>query len=231
MNATDTRKDKSSSPDSLREQLYHYLQNAMLKGTLEYGKFIDQDRICSDLGVSKAPLRDALIRLEAEGFVTILPRRGVFLTPLSSDFIKSAYQIIGSVEADCMNEVFHLLTKKHIAQFERSNALQYDYLIHEQYEKYFLENIAFHDIFLSLAKNVLLKKIIDPLRMRLCHFPQREYLKSWELENLQTHQRIIDSIMKGNRAAAVSIIRVEHWGWDNHKDFVEKYYSDVNMKD
>ena len=223
-------KENSSSPDSLREHLYVYLQNAMMKGTLEYGKFLDQDAICNELGVSKAPLRDALIRLEAEGFVTILPRRGVLITPLTVDFIRSAYQIIGAVEADCMEEVFWQLKKSHIQQFEKSNALQYDYLVHEQYEDYYLENLAFHNIFLSLSKNVLLKKTLDPLRQRLYHFPRRKYVKNWEMEHLQDHQRLIDSIKKGNKDAAVSIIRVEHWGWQNHKDFIEKYYVDWKME-
>ena len=62
--------------DSLRERVYQYLKDAMSAGKLRYGEFLDQDSICETLEVSKTPLRDALIRLEAEGFVTILPRKG-----------------------------------------------------------------------------------------------------------------------------------------------------------
>ena len=78
--------------DSLRERVYQYLKDAMSAGKLRYGEFLDQDSICETLEVSKTPLRDALIRLEAEGFVTILPRKGVYINPISLDFIKSAYQ-------------------------------------------------------------------------------------------------------------------------------------------
>lgn len=107
--------------DSLRERVYQYLKDAMSAGKLRYGEFLDQDSICETLEVSKTPLRDALIRLEAEGFVTILPRKGVYINPISQDFIKSAYQIIGSIEADCLNEVFNKLTAYHVRQFEASN--------------------------------------------------------------------------------------------------------------
>ena len=100
--------------DSLRERVYQYLKDAMSAGKLRYGEFLDQDSICETLEVSKTPLRDALIRLEAEGFVTILPRKGVYINPISLDFIKSAYQIIGSIEADCLNEVFNKLTIRNI---------------------------------------------------------------------------------------------------------------------
>ncbi len=104
--------------DSLRERVYQYLKDAMSAGKLRYGEFLDQDSICETLEVSKTPLRDALIRLEAEGFVTILPRKGVYINPISLDFIKSAYQIIGSIEADCLNEVFNKLTAYHVRLFE-----------------------------------------------------------------------------------------------------------------
>ena len=52
--------------DSLRERVYQYLKDAMSAGKLRYGEFLDQDSICETLEVSKTPLRDALIRLEAE---------------------------------------------------------------------------------------------------------------------------------------------------------------------
>ena len=51
--------------DSLRERVYQYLKDAMSAGKLRYGEFLDQDSICETLEVSKTPLRDALIRLEA----------------------------------------------------------------------------------------------------------------------------------------------------------------------
>ena len=105
-----TEDKNDGKQDSLRERVYQYLKDAMSSGVLSYGEFLDQDQICERLEVSKTPLRDALIRLEAEGFVTILPRKGVHINPITPDFIKSAYQIIGSIEADCINEVFHKLT-------------------------------------------------------------------------------------------------------------------------
>ena len=61
------QQDATPAPkqDSLREQVYQYLKDAMSEGTLRYGEFLDQDIICERLNVSKTPLRDALIRLEA----------------------------------------------------------------------------------------------------------------------------------------------------------------------
>ena len=187
--------------ESLRERVYQYLKDAMSAGKLRYGEFLDQDSICETLEVSKTPLRDALIRLEAEGFVTILPRKGVYINPISLDFIKSAYQIIGSIEADCLNEVFN-----------------------NDYTEYYDENIRFHGIFLSLSENILLEQTLIPLRRRLYDFPRRQYSYEWESMNLYTHQRFIDSVKLGNREAAVSIFRIEHWSYEVHKKYFKLYY-------
>ena len=65
--------------DSLREQVYRYINGAMAEGRLKPGDILNQESVCEALKVSRAPLRDALIRLEAEGLITIVPRRGVYI--------------------------------------------------------------------------------------------------------------------------------------------------------
>lgn len=220
----ETAPKEEPKPDSLRERVYQYLKDAMSAGKLRYGEFLDQDGICETLEVSKTPLRDALIRLEAEGFVTILPRKGVYINPITPSFIKSAYQIIGSIEADCLNEVFDKLTAYHVRLFEASNEKQWDLLKKNDYVNYYEENIRFHNIFLSLSENTLLEQTLIPLRRRLYDFPLRQYSYEWEAMNLNTHQRFIDSVKLGNRQAAVSIFRIEHWSYEVHKKYLKLYY-------
>lgn len=220
------QQDASPAPkqDSLREQVYQYLKDAMSEGTLRYGEFLDQDIICERLNVSKTPLRDALIRLEAEGVVSILPRKGVQINPITPEFIRSAYQIIGAIEVDCLNEVFEKLTPQHVEEFEASNERQWNLLKNDNYMEYYEENIRFHNIFLNLSSNTLLDQTLIYLRRRLYDFPRRSYSYEWEAFNLETHRRFIDSVRYGNKAAAMSIFRVEHWSFDVHKKFFKLYY-------
>ena len=150
--------------NSLRERVYRHLEAALREGQLHHGTCLDQDRLCEELGVSRTPLRDALLRLEAEGFVTIQPRKGVYITPVSDAFVKSACQILGALEADCLDTVFPLLTSRHIRQLEESNKRQEQFLERRQAVEYHAENARFHDIFLSLSSNTLLYQTIGPLR-------------------------------------------------------------------
>lgn len=225
--------ENNEKNSSLRERVYTYLTEGMATGKLHYGKYIDQSAICRELSISKAPLRDALIRLEAEGFVTILPNRGVFIKPLTIDVIKAAYQIIGALEADCIDKNFHKFTSEHIKQLEESNELQRLFLETERYKEYYSENIYFHNIFISLAENVLIDEVLIPLRRRLYDFPRRSYSLEWENVHLEEHRRFIESLKKGNRIAAVSIFRDEHWSFEVHKKYFSTYYTFdyVNDKD
>lgn len=222
-------KKKSSATDEtqngpLSERVYRYITEGMDTGQLHYGEFLDQDKICEQLEVSKTPLRDALIRLEIEGFIVSYPRKGAYINPLTREFIKSAYQIVGAIEADCIDEVFGKPTAYHIRKFEASNQLQRELLEKGQFVEYYKENINFHNIFLELSENCLLSQILMPLRKRLYNFPLREYSYEWEDMNLKTHQRFIDAVQLGNRQGAVSIFRVEHWSFEVHKKYLKRYY-------
>ena len=62
--------------------MYDYLRDAINRGELNPGVYLDLNEIGDSLGISRTPLRDAFIQLEVEGFVTILPRRGVMVNAL-----------------------------------------------------------------------------------------------------------------------------------------------------
>ena len=143
--------------------------------------------------------------------MTIQPRKGVYITPVSDAFVKSACQILGALEADCLDTVFPLLTSRHIRQLEESNKRQEQFLERRQAVEYHAENARFHDIFLSLSSNTLLYQTIGPLRRRLDMLPDHPlaYEQAWAA--LNDHCRIIDSLKMKNRTAAVSVLRHEHW--------------------
>ena len=84
---------------SLRQQIYEYLQKEIQAGRLVPGSFIKLNEISEHLGVSKTPLRDAIIQMECEGFVSILPRRGVLLKRLTLEEIKDILEILGALES------------------------------------------------------------------------------------------------------------------------------------
>ena len=208
---------------SLREQVYQFFWQEMQSGILAPGASINLNEISSKLGISKTPLRDALIQLETEGFVTILPRRGVIVNKLPLHEVKSCYEILGALESSVISSVFDKIRTSHIEQMEDLNTEQIKALNYGEYEHYYRLNLAFHDVFLNLSDNDLLKKILAPIKRRLYDFPRRDYIKEWEMINIDEHNRLITCIKKGNRIGAASIIKDEHWNFDYHQKYLKNF--------
>ena len=61
----------------LRTQVYEYLREALRTGKIKPGMFISINQVVKELGISRTPMRDALLQLQTEGFVTFLSQRGI----------------------------------------------------------------------------------------------------------------------------------------------------------
>jgi DNA-binding GntR family transcriptional regulator len=209
---------------SLREQVYAYLRDEMQTGNLLPGAPLNLNEISQRLGVSKTPLRDALIQLEVEGFVTIEPRRSVVVNGLTLQDVKNAYDIIGALEASAIQDVFPRLNAAHIQRLEALNADQYRAIEDRDFERYYRKNLEFHDQFLNLSDNTTLRRIITPIKLRLYDFPRRSYILDWELTNLEEHGQLIDAVRAGDPSGAATILKDRHWSFAEHEDDIRSYY-------
>lgn len=70
------------APGSLAEQAYFALRRRLLTLAIPPGAFIQEDRLCAELGLGRTPVREAVKRLEAEHLVVVYPRRGTFATEI-----------------------------------------------------------------------------------------------------------------------------------------------------
>jgi DNA-binding GntR family transcriptional regulator len=214
---------------SLREKVYEYLRGEMQMGRIIPGSFIKLSAISERLGISKSPLRDAIIQLECEGFVTILPRRGVILNKLTLEEIKNVLEIVGALESAVIVAVFDQIKEGHINKMQRLNQRMREQLgsggLDRFDQKYYQLNIAFHDVFLDLSRNKSLRRIIIPIKQRLYDFPRLSYIKEWELINCDEHDQFIQHIRDGEVEKAASLWRNKHWSFFAHEQFIRKFYS------
>lgn len=209
---------------SLREQVYEFLRAELHSGRLVPGSAINLSLICTRLGISKTPLRDALLQLDTEGFVTISPRRGVFVNKLTLDEIRHSYEIVGALESAVITSVFDLFRQSHLEKMRWINSNLRAALEREDYENYYQLNIAFHRVFHDLSDNVMLQRIITPIQQRLYDFPRRGYLKGWELSNCEDHQVFMEAIEKRDLAAAINVWKNVHWSFQVYKSYIRQFY-------
>ncbi|HVO83890.1 MAG TPA: GntR family transcriptional regulator [Syntrophobacteria bacterium] len=228
MEPTENQKLENGGPPlllkSLREQVYEYLRDEMNRGTLTPGSTINLNEMSSRLGISKTPLRDALIQLECEGFVTISPRRGVTVNKLTIEDIRHAYEIAGVLEGVAIQSAFHNFGQGHIDKMERLNEEMRAAINTGDFDTYYRLNLSFHDVFLELSGNEMLRRIVMPIKQRLYDFPRRGYISDWELRNCEEHDAFIQCIKEGDREGAVKVMRDQHWSFPAQENFVRSFY-------
>jgi len=210
---------------SLSEQVYNYLRDEMHTGGILPDTILNLNEISRHLGISKTPLRDALIKLEMERFVTIMPRRGVMVNQLTLQDISDFYQIIGALECEVIKEVSDRLGSVQISVMRQLNADMREALRREEFDSYYGINIKFHDIFLNLSHNKRLRPMIMPMKQRLYDFQRRPYLKEWEFRNCNEHDKFIDLIKQGNSLSAAQFMRDVHWSFSTQEEYIREFYS------
>ena len=85
---------RRTTPQSLKELATEYIREGVVSGRLKPGAKVDQDEIAGELGISRLPVREALIELTASGVVESIPRRGAFIARLTTDDIEDHFTVI-----------------------------------------------------------------------------------------------------------------------------------------
>jgi DNA-binding GntR family transcriptional regulator len=210
---------------SLKEQVYDYLRQQFQQHKLQPGATIHLDATARMLGVSRTPLRDALIQLEMEGFVTISPRRGIYVSALPLGEIREFYQVIGALESAALVDAFPRLGEAGVRKLEALNRGMQRAIDAGDFDLFYEKNLKFHDAFIGPCGNRHLARIVGNLKKRLYDFPrQRQWIKEWEQASIAEHQRIVDLLVAGDPQAAALFLRDVHWSFAVQEKFIRRYY-------
>jgi DNA-binding GntR family transcriptional regulator len=210
---------------SLSARVYGELKRRLNEGSLRPGQFIDLSALGRELGMSRTPLRDALIRLELEGFVTVYPRRGVMVRALDLSDVRDIYQIIGALEASVAEKSAPRFREEDADRMGGFRAAMVAALEADDFDAYYSANLAFHDVYLGLSDNRDLVGTVRVLKERLYDFPRRAaYVKEWELESSGEHGEIEARLRARDFSGAAAYIRDVHWNYEVQERYIRTYY-------
>jgi DNA-binding GntR family transcriptional regulator len=210
---------------SLKEQVYDYLREQLRRGNILPGTAINLDETSRKLGVSRTPLRDALLQLESEGFVTIYPRRGVIVNALSLRDIKDYYQIIGALESAAVLQAFDKISEEAVRTMEEIIKGMQKAIEADDFDLYYEKNLALHDVYLTLCGNENLVRIVRTLKKRLYDFPrQKGFVKEWEIASIAEHTELLRLLKQRKAAEAAAFVRDVHWSYRVQEKYIDQYY-------
>jgi len=211
---------------SLREEVYERLRALLNKGGLRPGKYLDLNALAREIGISRTPLRDALLRLECEGFVEIHSRKGVRVAPLTLDRIRHIYEILAALESTALRDVGQRITVETITRMNDQNREMVRALDASDFARFYDANLAFHDAYLALSDNSEMVRHIHILKQRLYDFPRlKGFVPEWERASVEEHRALVRFLEEGNVGAAADLLRDVHWSFSYQESFVRRYYT------
>jgi DNA-binding GntR family transcriptional regulator len=210
---------------SLREQVYDFLRVEMARGGVQPGAFLDLNELAGRLGVSRTPLREALLHLESQGFVTVLPRRGFRLNALTLDDIRHFYEIIGALESAALRSVGPSLGPADFVRMRALDAAMSEAVAARDFDRYYEANLAFHDVYLRRSDNARLVSQVHLLKQRLYDWPRRETMvQAWEQHSVVEHEDFLGLLERGAIDDAAAHLQNVHWSFKVQERFIQAYY-------
>jgi DNA-binding GntR family transcriptional regulator len=99
--------------------VYDRLKDAIITGTLRPLERISENKVAADFGLSRTPVRQALQRLEAEGLIQVVPKRGSFVSRPTLEDILEIYQIRTPLEAACARVAAERIEESQLTLLDR----------------------------------------------------------------------------------------------------------------
>ncbi|MGH2374174.1 MAG: GntR family transcriptional regulator [bacterium] len=146
------------------ERAAEYLRLSIVQGKLLPGQKIPQDEIGENLGISRMPVREALRKLEAEGFVRLLPNRGAIVRELSVQDIREVYQIRIELEGLAARLAAPRVFPEQLERLRRLMALMSRTVEQDDIQRLLELNKDFHHTCYESADNARLLRMIQDLR-------------------------------------------------------------------
>ena len=178
------------------------IRAAILEGVLSPGSRIDQNQLARDLNTSLVPVREALKKLESEGFVQIVPRRGAFVTEVSMEDLEDLYRARTIVEGEAGYHAAALITEDDLHRLQHIYTQMSEALQRDDYDRFTRLNRQFHFVIFDRAGSSYLSKMIAGLwelaeryRYRSALFKERADLIQ------QEHKAMLDACERHDAAA------------------------------
>ena len=210
------------------DRVYAALRRKVIDSELAPGSQILEQELAIMLGVSRTPLREALVRLENEGLLEIIPRHGVRIIPMSVADMREIYQVMVSLESSAASALAarppsDAALDELDAIYDRMDAL----LKTDDITGWALEDERFHLKIVELAGNRRLYEIVSNCRdqaHRARMFTLRLQTHPQPAQSMKEHRQIITALRKRDAAKAESLLRGHRErGLARQIDIIERY--------
>jgi DNA-binding GntR family transcriptional regulator len=195
-----------------KDRALDYVKNQVLSGAFAGGELISEGDVAAALGMSRTPVREAFLRLEAEGLLRLYPQRGAFVVPVSGDEVRAVMEARLVLEQFAVDKLVRRGPAAVAGVFERlSEELQRqrDAAAVPDWKEFVAADRAFHGITVDESGNAILANFYSSLRDRQMRMTGESMLRdpSRVTTIMDEHLAIAEALRDGDREKALETVR------------------------
>lgn len=195
----DTPKKFTKVSDKIRAEI----ENAIREGGLLPGDPIDETEIAAQYNVSRTPIREALIQLQAQGMLTSLPRGGMVVAKMDLQQLLSLWELLAELEGVAVRLACQRMTREErrdiLDHHEKSRAVADA----DDFAGWQESNLRFHELIYRGTRNPYLRQEVLRMRARTGYYRRHAFGALGQIgTSFEQHQKIVDAVMANDGEAA-----------------------------
>ncbi len=191
----------------LRDVVFKTLRQGILTGELKPGERLMEIHLANRLGVSRTPIREAIRKLELEGLVIMIPRRGAEVAQITEKNLQDVLEVRRELDAFAAKLACQRMNEEQMNQLKEA-AEAFEKAIETKDATVIAKaDVAFHDIILKSTENDRLIQLVNNLAEQVYRY-RFEYVKDKTSHNrlIEEHRNIYESIVNRDEAAAAMAV-------------------------
>ena len=191
----------------LRDVVFNTLRQAILKGELKPGERLMEIQLANKLGVSRTPIREAIRKLELEGLVLMIPRKGAEVAQITEKNLRDVLEVRTALEELSVQLACDKMTEEEIEELKEARDYFRQTLQNEDITVIAKADVKFHDVIYRATDNERLIHILNKLREQMYRY-RVEYLKREECHPtlLAEPDAIVEMIEKKDKEKATEVV-------------------------
>jgi DNA-binding GntR family transcriptional regulator len=200
---------------SLSKPIYDYLKKSIVNNDLKANERINEKDIAQNFGVSRTPVREAIIRLSVEGFVDINYHRESVVKDIPYEELQEILHVISCLDAYAITLVTEKIGAKDISQIESLTSKMGKYLTIKHSQKFFDTNFSIHEIIWSYLPEGFLRSTLEVAAAQIQRYSHKPHITEAQMEKIQessldAHINILTSL-KTRDKEKLSHLFGQHW--------------------
>lgn len=199
---------------SLSDQVYEYVFHRIKIGKIAVGDKIDEAELIKELGISRTPIREALIQMTSDNLLENVPRKGFFVKSVDEVEMQECFAVIAQLDAYAMELAMPNIEKDHISRMTTAVDKMSLAISKADEDMYYDWEEEFHTVYREVCGNKVLTNMIRELTRKA--FRSEAFTKNtatkknyWEIVN-GDHAALVEAVERRDIEAAKRCLR-KHW--------------------